>query len=97
MIGLKKYMTLDGSTNSLKYLKHKPGFKIKENSIKYWVEDEKEFKGWELYVPDKYIAKIKKQKLRKDVDDREYINFDSHYLLSLFNSLNPDLYKKKLR
>jgi hypothetical protein len=45
-------MTLDGSRKTLKFLKHKPGCDIKENSIKYWVEDEKEFKGWELYVPD---------------------------------------------
>ena len=90
-------MTLDGSRKTLKYLKHKPGCDIKENTIKYWVEDEKEFKGWELYVPDQYIVKIKKQKGRKDVNDIEHINFDSQFLLSLFNSLNPVLYGKKLR
>ena len=56
-------MTIDGSLNSLKYLKHKPGFKIKENSLKYWAGDEKEFKGWELYVPSQYVKKIKKQSL----------------------------------
>lgn len=90
-------MTIDGSLNSLKYLKHKPGFKIKENSLKYWAGDEKEFKGWELYVPSQYIVKVKKQSLIKDVQERIYINFDSQFLLSVFYSLNPALYKKKLR
>jgi hypothetical protein len=51
MIGLKKYMTIDGS-DGIKYLKHKEDFNIKENSIKYWVRDAKEFPGWEQYVPD---------------------------------------------
>jgi len=52
-------MTKDGSDNSLIYQEHKPGFVIKENSIKYWCEHELDFVGWELYVPDKYVEKIK--------------------------------------
>ena len=32
-----------------------------------------------------------------NIDEREYINFDSHFLLSLFKSLNPQLYEKFLR
>ena len=90
-------MTLDGSLNSLKFQKHRPGYKIKENSLKFWVEDEKEFEGWELYVPSSYIQKIKKQGLIADVKKREYVNFDCKFLLSLFQSLNPALYKRKLR
>jgi hypothetical protein len=44
-------MTIDGS-GGIKYLKHKDDLKIKENSIKYWARDAKEFLGWELYLPD---------------------------------------------
>ena len=40
-------MTRDESLGGLKYQEHKPGFVIKENSIKYWCEHEKEFPGWE--------------------------------------------------
>ena len=58
-LGIKKHMTKTGEDGSLKYLEHKPGFVIKENSIKHWVDDLKEFKEWELYVPDPYIKKIK--------------------------------------
>ena len=52
-------MTRTGEDGSLKYLEHKPGFLIKENTCRYWCEHEKEFVGWELYVPDVYITKIK--------------------------------------
>jgi len=48
----------DGETNGLKYLKHEPGFVIKENTIKYWCDYLDRFKGWERYVPDAYIPKI---------------------------------------
>ena len=89
-------MTIDGS-GGIKYLKHKEDFNIKENSIKYWVRDAKEFPGWEQYVPDQYVIKIKKQSLRKKVDDREHVNYDSKHFLSVLKSMNPVLYKQKLR
>ena len=38
LIGLKKYLTKDGNFNGLAYKEHKPGFTIKENSIKYWCD-----------------------------------------------------------
>ncbi len=57
--GSKKFMTIDGSNETLKYQKHAPDSTIKENSIKYWISDAKDFKGWELYVPDQYVVKIK--------------------------------------
>lgn len=38
VIGLKKYMTLNGDLNGAKYDEHKPGFTIRENSIKYWID-----------------------------------------------------------
>ena len=44
--------------NGLKYLKHKPGFVIKENTIRYWCDYLDRFKGWERYVPDAYIPRI---------------------------------------
>ena len=59
LIGLKKSMTINGEDGSLKYLEHKPGFVIKENSIKYWCDHLAQFPGWEKYVPDTYIIKIK--------------------------------------
>ena len=37
-IGVKKYMSIEGVIKGLKYEKHKPGIKIKENSIRYWVD-----------------------------------------------------------
>ena len=83
-------MTKDGSDDTLVFKEHKPGFVIKENSVKYWWEHEKEFEGWELYCPDEYINKIKTESLIANVDEREFINFDSHWLLSIFKSLNPD-------
>ena len=46
MIGLKKYMTRDGSLNGLKFKKHKPGVRIKENGIRYWCANLDKFKGW---------------------------------------------------
>ena len=77
-------MTRTGEDGSLKYLEHKPGFLIKENTCRYWCEHEKEFPGWELYVPDVYIAKIKQDTSIEDPECRDHINFDSHYLLSVF-------------
>ena len=59
VIGLKKYMTRNGELNGSVYEEHKPGFVIKENSIKYWCDYLHLFKGWEKYVPDPYIKKIK--------------------------------------
>ncbi len=52
-------MTKDGDLNGTKYLEHKPGFTIKENSLRYWCEYLKEFPGWEKYVPDSVILKLK--------------------------------------
>lgn len=45
-MGVKRYMTKSGSLNGLKYLEHKPGLKIKENAIRYWVDYLHEFKDW---------------------------------------------------
>ena len=97
VIGIKKYMTLDAKLNGLTYKEHKPGFVIKENSIKHWCDYLNKFKTWELYVPDPYIKKIKDQAKIKDVEKREYIAFDTKYLLSLFRSLNEKEYAKILR
>lgn len=47
LIGLKRYMSLKENINGLKYKEHQPGVQIKENSLKYWCEHGKEFKGWE--------------------------------------------------
>ena len=63
VIGLKKYMTRDGSLNGKKYVEHKPGFRIKENSVRYWMDYLHLFPGWERYVPDQYIAKMKEAAL----------------------------------
>ena len=38
VLGYKKNMSLDGENGSLVYKEHKPGFLIKENSIKYWCD-----------------------------------------------------------
>lgn len=59
VLGFKKYMTHTGENGTLVYKEHKPGFVIKENSIKYWVDHLDQFKGWEVYVPSVYIKKIK--------------------------------------
>lgn len=52
-------MTRTGGLNGIKYDEHKPGFVIKENSIKYWCSYLDKFPGWERYIPDPYIKKIK--------------------------------------
>lgn len=44
--GLKLYMTLDGSLDGLKYQKHCPGVRIKENAIRYWCSHLEKFKDW---------------------------------------------------
>ena len=36
----------DGLINGLKFKKHKPGVRIKENSIRYWCSHLDKFKGW---------------------------------------------------
>ena len=91
VMGLKKHMSRNGADNSLRYLEHKPGFTIKENSIKYWCDHLTDFRGWEQYVPDPYIKKIKSEAL-KPLEEREYIPFDAKFLLSLFRSLNEARY-----
>jgi len=70
---------------------------IQENTIKYWCEYLDLFNGWERYVPDTYINRIKEQSKIKKVEKREYVAFDSKYLLSVFKSLNEDTYGKVLR
>ena len=97
LIGLKKYLTLEEGINGLKYKEHKPGFVIKENSIKYWCEHLNQFPGWELYVPDPYIEKIKKEAKKLNVDSRNYVAFDTKYLLSVFKSLDEKTYSIFLR
>ena len=67
VMGIKKYMTKEEDMEGLAYKEHKPGFVIKENSIKHWCGHLDEFPGWELYVPDPYIKKIKKQAAVADV------------------------------
>ena len=96
-MGIKRYMTKEEDMNGLKYKEHKPGFVIKENSIKHWCSHLNEFPGWELYVPDPYIKKIKREAAINDVGLRDYIAFDSKYLLSLFRSLDEDTYARILR
>ena len=59
-IGLKKCMSKNGELESLLYKEHKPGVRIKENSIRNWLDYLNYFKEWELYLPDTYIKKIKK-------------------------------------
>lgn len=83
-------MTCDGSLNGLKYKRHKPGVRIKENSIRYWCSHLDKFKGWEMYVPDFYIKKIETEAKLCNVKDRKFIAFDANYLLSLFKSLNEE-------
>ena len=97
VIGIKKYMTQDGVLDGLKYKEHKPGFVIKENSIKHWLDYLDKFPTWELYVPVPYIKKIKVQAKNPSVEKREYIAFDTKYLLSVFRSLNETEYAKILR
>ncbi len=46
MAGFKKYMTKDGSLDGIKYSKHCPGVRIKENSIRYWCSHLDKFKDW---------------------------------------------------
>ena len=60
VIGIKRYMTTVEDMKGLTYKEHKPGFVIKENSIKHWIDNLTDFPGWELFVPDVYIKKIKK-------------------------------------
>ncbi len=96
-MGIKKYMTSEDDANGLKYKEHKPGFVIKENSIKYWVDNLSDFPGWELFVPDVYIKKIRKEATVGDVERRNYIAFDTKYLLSVFRSLNEKSYATVLR
>ena len=90
-------MTKDGDLNGNKYLEHKPGFTIKENSLRYWCEYLKEFPGWEKYVPDSIIFKLKSQAKFKDVDKREGIIFDSKFLLSVLKTLNSNKYGEIIR
>ena len=97
VLGFKKHMTLTGENNTLIYKKHSPGFNIKENSCKYWVDDLDKFPGWELYVPVPAIKQLKREALKNDVNRRYYIAFDSNYLLSLFRSLDEVAYKNILR
>jgi len=37
-MGIKKYMTNNPNLNGLSFLKHKPGVRIKENSIANWCD-----------------------------------------------------------
>ena len=97
VIGLKKYMTKTGGLNGVLYKEHKPGVVIRENSIRYWCGDLNFFHGWEKYIPDYYITKITKQATIPIAKDREYITFDTKYLLSVFKSINESAYKEVLR
>ncbi len=90
-------MTKNGELNGVKYEEHKPGFVIKENSIKYWCDYLDNFPGWERFLPDSYIVKIKKQAEIEDVDDREFIPFETKYLLSVFKTLDSNAYGEVLR
>ena len=89
VIGLKKYMTVNGDLNGTKYDEHKPGFTIRENSIKYWIDSLHLFPGWEKFVPDPYICKIKNQ-TGITCEKREYVAFDTKYLLSVFKTLDKE-------
>ena len=60
LLGIKRFMTKESDIGGLKYLEHKPGFVIKENSISHWCDYLEHFKKWELFVPDAYIKKIEK-------------------------------------
>ena len=83
ILGIKRFMTKEEDISGLEFLEHKPGVVIKENSIKYWCDYLDEFEGWEQFIPDAYIKKIEKQEAIQDVEKRDYIPFDSHYLLSV--------------
>ena len=83
-------MSRKGNLNGLNYLKHKPGVQIRENTIRYWCDNLDDFQGWEMYVPDYYIEKIKNQAKKNNVKDRDPIQFDSKFLLSVSSSF---LYK----
>ena len=85
-------MTSDGSLNGLKYQKHCPGVRIKENAIRYWCSHLDKFENWQLYVPDNYIEKLEEQAKIVDIKKRNFVAFDSNYLLSLFKSLNKKEY-----
>ncbi len=76
-------MSRNKEMKGLNYLEHKPGVKIKENSIMSWCDNLNQFKDWEFYVPDCYIARIKEQAAIPNVKDRNYIAFDTKYLLSV--------------
>ena len=89
-------MTKNGDLNGNVYQEHKPGFTIKENSIKYWIDSLNLFPGWEKFVPDPYIRKIKRQ-TPIPLLKREYIPFDTKFLLSVFKTLNPESYGEVLR
>ena len=39
VMGIKRFMSKEENMNALIYKEHKPGFVIKENSIKYWCSD----------------------------------------------------------
>ena len=94
LMGLKRFLTKDlDCQTGLLYKEHCPGFVIKENGIKYWVDHLDSFKGWELFVPDTYVAKIKDLSKIDDIEDRTYVSFDTKYLLSVFRSLNETQYQ----
>ena len=97
VVGIKKCLTRGGDFNGLKYLEHNPGCTIKENNIRYWSEHINEFPGWEHYIPDHYIKMIKKQGRKSNIDNRQFIPFDTKYLLSVFKSLNYSVYAQILR
>ena len=88
VLGIKKYMSNNPGLNGLPYLKHKPGVRIKENSILNWCDNLDKFKEWQLYMPDPYIKKIENQIAIPDVKIRNFIAFDSNYFFSLLKSLN---------
>ena len=90
-------MSKEENIRALPFKEHKPGFVIKENSLKYWCEYLEEFPGWEMYVPDPYVEKIQKEAKKLNLDHRNYIAFDSKYLLSVFRSLDEDSYTNILR
>ena len=70
IVGIKRYMTKQEDLNGLLFKEHKPGFQIKENSIKYWCSYLKHFPNWEHYVPHPYIEKMEKQAQIEDVQKR---------------------------
>ena len=46
VMGIKKYMSNNSNLKGLAYLRHKPGVRIKENSISNWCDYLDKFKGW---------------------------------------------------